>query len=84
MNTQYQLSDVAKNYLSAYHCILDEMIKGMSMAPLTDSISGKFYRADDSTPHGSHRNVTQHPQIYDQYPPAEYRIKYHYISDGKH
>ena len=28
MNTQYQLSDVAKNYLSAYHCILDEMIKG--------------------------------------------------------
>ena len=42
MNTQYQLSDVAKNYLSAYHCILDEMIKGMSMAPLTDSISGNF------------------------------------------
>ena len=42
MNTQYQLSDVAKNYLAAYYCILDEMIRGMSQAQLTDSISENF------------------------------------------
>ncbi len=83
MNTQYQLSDVAKNYLSAYHCILDEMIKGMSMAPLTDSISENFI-IQMIPHHMAAIEMSQHSQIYDQYPPAEYRIKYHYISDGKH
>lgn len=42
MNNSCQLSDVAKNYLAAYYCILDEMIKGMSQAELSDSISDNF------------------------------------------
>lgn len=42
MNNSNQLSDVAKNYLSAYYCILDDMIKGMAQVELTDSISANF------------------------------------------
>lgn len=37
-----QLSDVTKEYLQEYYCILDEMIAGMTMANLTDSISHNF------------------------------------------
>lgn len=42
MNNSNQLSDVTKNYLSAYYCILDDMIKGMTQVELTDSISANF------------------------------------------
>ncbi len=42
MKYSNQLSDVAKNYLSAYYCILDDMIKGMTQAELTSSISANF------------------------------------------
>lgn len=34
MNRQYQLSNVTKNYLSAFHCILNEMIQNMTCAEL--------------------------------------------------
>lgn len=40
MNTQ--LSNVAKNYISDFYCILDRMICEMTEAELTDSISGNF------------------------------------------
>lgn len=36
------LSNVAKNYISDYYCILDEMICKMTEAKLTESISGNF------------------------------------------
>lgn len=42
MNHQHRLSNVTKNYLAAFHCILDEMIEGMTSAELTDSISHNF------------------------------------------
>ncbi len=42
MNTSCRLSNVTKNYLSRFHCILDEMIQGMTTAKLTDSISHNF------------------------------------------
>lgn len=38
----YTLSNVTKDYLSAFTCILEEMIQGMTSAPLTDSISHNF------------------------------------------
>lgn len=38
----YRLSDVTKDYLSTFYYILDEMIKGMTTAELTDSISHNF------------------------------------------
>ena len=44
MNKQHQLSNVTKDYLTAFHCILDEMIQGMTEAQLTDSISHNFIR----------------------------------------
>ena len=36
------LSNVAKNYISEYYCILDRMICRMTEAKLSDSISGNF------------------------------------------
>lgn len=42
MNNTSQLSNVTKDYLSTYYRILDEMIRGMTEAPLTDSISQNF------------------------------------------
>ncbi len=42
MNRQYKLSNVTKDYLEAFYCILDEMIKGMTQAKLTDNISNNF------------------------------------------
>ncbi len=42
MNNPYSLSNVTKEYLNAFHCILDDMIKGMTEAELTDSISHNF------------------------------------------
>lgn len=42
MNRQCRLSIVAKAYLETYHCILDEMICGMTEAELNDSISYNF------------------------------------------
>lgn len=38
----YTLSNVTKEYLSAFTCILEEMIQGMTSASLTDSISHNF------------------------------------------
>lgn len=37
-----RLSNVTKNYLSAYHCILDGMIQKMTKAELNSSISHNF------------------------------------------
>lgn len=42
MNNSSQLSNVTKDYLCTYYNILDEMIQGMTEAPLTDSISQNF------------------------------------------
>lgn len=42
MNTVYRLSNVTKDYLSVYHCILDEMTAGMTEVQETDSISYDF------------------------------------------
>lgn len=42
MNNPYRLSNVTKEYLDTFHCILDDMIKGMTEAELTDSISHNF------------------------------------------
>ena len=39
MNRQCAFSHVTQEYLSAFRCILDEMIQGMTEAELTDSIS---------------------------------------------
>ena len=36
------LSNVAKNYISEYYCILDRMVEKMTEAKLSDSISGNF------------------------------------------
>lgn len=38
----YMLSNVTKDYLSTFYCILDEMIQGMTQAALEDSISYNF------------------------------------------
>lgn len=42
MDTSRRLSNVTKDYLSAYHSILDEMTAGMTGAEETGSISGNF------------------------------------------
>lgn len=42
MNNSSQLSNVTKDYLDTYYHILDEMIRGMTEAKLTDSISYNF------------------------------------------
>lgn len=42
MRSQCMLSNVTKNYLSEYYCILDRMIKCMTEAELSDSVSGNF------------------------------------------
>lgn len=42
MQSNYRLSNVTKEYLTVYHCILDEMITGMTEAEETDSISYDF------------------------------------------
>ena len=42
MHRECRLSDVTKAYLSRFHCILDEMIEGMTTAELTNSISHNF------------------------------------------
>ena len=42
MHRECQLSDVTKAYLSRFHCILDDMIEGMTTAELTNSISHNF------------------------------------------
>lgn len=42
MNHSCTLSYVTKNYLSRFYSILDEMVKGMESAELTDSISLNF------------------------------------------
>lgn len=42
MYRECKLSNVTKTYLSRFHCILDEMIDGMTTAELTDSISHNF------------------------------------------
>lgn len=42
MGRQCRLSDITKNYLSTFYCILDNMIQGMQTAVLTDSISHNF------------------------------------------
>jgi uncharacterized protein (DUF305 family) len=42
MNSQQKLSNVTKDYLTSFYCILDEMIEGMTGAELTNSISHNF------------------------------------------
>ncbi|MCI9137481.1 MAG: DUF305 domain-containing protein [Lachnospiraceae bacterium] len=42
MHTSCKLSNVSKNYLNTFHCILDEMIRGMTEAELSNSISYNF------------------------------------------
>lgn len=42
MNRSYRLSNVTKDYLSEFHCILDTMKKEMTSAELSDSISHNF------------------------------------------
>lgn len=42
MQRECRLSNVTKAYLSRFHCILDEMIEGMTTAELTSSISHNF------------------------------------------
>lgn len=42
MNQQCRLSNVTKDYLTEFYCILDEMIKNMTSAELTSSISYNF------------------------------------------
>ena len=42
MNRHCKLSDVAKDYLSTFNCIFDDMMRGMKEAKLTDSISHNF------------------------------------------
>lgn len=42
MSAQCMMSNVAKNYLSEFYCILDRMICEMNEAELSDSISGNF------------------------------------------
>lgn len=42
MNCKCQLSNVAKDYLNRFYCILNEMIDGMTTAQLGDSISHNF------------------------------------------
>ena len=42
MNRQCRLSNVTKDYLAEFQCILNRMIQGMTSAELTDSISYNF------------------------------------------
>lgn len=42
MNRQFTLSNVTKEYLSAFHCILDDMTDGMTEVRPTYSISHNF------------------------------------------
>lgn len=42
MNNCQKLSNVTKDYLSEFYCILDKMIQGMTHAELTCSISHNF------------------------------------------
>lgn len=42
MNSRKRLSNVTKDYLSTFYCILDNMIKGMTETELSDSISHNF------------------------------------------
>lgn len=42
MTYEYKLSNVTKEYLDRFYCILDEMIEDMTGAELTDSISHNF------------------------------------------
>lgn len=42
MDRSYRLSNVAKNYLSEFNCILDDMMREMTKAQLNDSISHNF------------------------------------------
>lgn len=42
MNNCQKLSNVTKDYLSEFYCILDKMIQGMTQAELTCSISHNF------------------------------------------
>ena len=44
MQTSCKLSNVAKNYLNTFHCILDEMIREMTSSELGCSISGIFIK----------------------------------------
>lgn len=42
MKQPCQFSNVTQNYLAEFHCILEDMIREMTEAPLTDSISWNF------------------------------------------
>lgn len=42
MNNSCRFSNVTKDYLTEFYCILDRMIKKMTCAELTDSISNNF------------------------------------------
>ena len=42
MNRPSRISDVTKDYIQEFHCILEEMIEGMTTADLTESISHNF------------------------------------------
>ncbi len=42
MRKQCRLSNVTKDYLATFHCVLENMIQGMKDAELTDSISHNF------------------------------------------
>ena len=42
MNRPSRISDVTKDYIQEFHCILEEMIEGMTAADLTESISHNF------------------------------------------
>lgn len=42
MNNENRLSTVTKDYLTQFHCILDEMTEDMTSATLNDSISENF------------------------------------------
>lgn len=42
MNCRCQLSNVTRNYIDTFQCILKEMIREMTSAQLSDSISGNF------------------------------------------
>lgn len=42
MNHLYRLSNVTKDYLTTFYCILEKMIEGMTTAELSDNISYNF------------------------------------------
>lgn len=62
-NCECRLSNVAKDYVSTFHNILDAMIQGMTNAELSDSISYNFIM--QMIPH--HRGAVEMSELALQY-----------------